>query len=89
MRDARSIVVAVSGVVGIVVIVLIALSQLPDSLPSGRIDTGRSDAIVAIAAAAMTAIGTVVGAYFESGQRARQGRTPSNRGNVRRSAPAT
>lgn len=58
-RDWRAVIVAGGGVFAIVVIVIVATAALPD----GRAATG-SESVVAIASAAVTAIGTVVSAYF-------------------------
>lgn len=58
-RDLRAVIVACSGLAAIVLIVVIGAAALPD----GRAATG-GEGVVAIATAAVTAVGTVVAAYF-------------------------
>jgi hypothetical protein len=63
VRDRRAIVVAVAGLVAIVVIVVAAFVALPGTIAAGKINT-KGENMVAIASAALTAVGTVVSAYF-------------------------
>lgn len=58
-RDWRAVIVACGGLAAIVLIVIVGVAALPD----GRAATG-GESVVAIASAAVTAIGTVVAAYF-------------------------
>jgi len=58
-RDWRAVIIAGGGLLAILLIVLIAVTSLPD----GRAATG-GESVVAIASGAVTAVATVVSAYF-------------------------
>jgi hypothetical protein len=64
LRDSRTAWVAIGAFVAIIVVVVIGIRELPDSIAQGTVDTKKGETIAAILAAALTAIGTVVGAYF-------------------------
>ena len=55
-KEVAGAVVATFGLIALVLIVLIAITQLPD--------TGKSTNIVALASSAFGVIGAIVGAYF-------------------------
>ena len=55
-KEVAGAVVATCGLIALVLIVLIAIAELPD--------TGKSSNIVALASSAFGVIGAIVGAYF-------------------------
>lgn len=61
-RDPRAMVVAVSGLVAVLLIALVGFLLLPGPVAEGTTDTTGAY-IVAIASAALTAVGTMVTAY--------------------------
>jgi hypothetical protein len=62
-RDPRAIIAAVTGLTAILLIAVIGYLLLPGSIPEDQVNT-KGQNIVAIASAAITAVGTVVSAYF-------------------------
>lgn len=62
-RDWRAVIVACSGLGVIGLIAILGFLTAPDSVPAGEVST-KGVNIVAIAASAFTAVGTVLAAYF-------------------------
>jgi hypothetical protein len=62
-RDPRAVVIAVVGMLVILAIVLIAISNLPGDVSSDVKNT-KGESTVAIASAAFTAIASLISAYF-------------------------
>ncbi|MGE5635977.1 MAG: hypothetical protein ACM3UV_03395, partial [Nocardioidaceae bacterium] len=63
LRDMRAMIVALAGLVVVVLVVLIALGSLPGPVPQGQLET-KTPAVQAIAGAAISAVASVVAAYF-------------------------
>ena len=62
-RDFRAVIVALGGLVVIAVIAVLAFILSPGDVPVGRVNN-KGQNIVAVASAAITAVGTVISAYF-------------------------
>jgi len=62
-RDPRAIIIGVTGILAIVIIVLVVVSNLPGDV-AANVKNTKGENAVAIASAAFTAISTVVAAYF-------------------------
>jgi type IV secretory pathway VirB6-like protein len=62
-RDWRAVIVACSGLFAIGVIGIVGVLTIPESVPEGEVST-KGENVVAIAAAAFTAVGTALAAYF-------------------------
>lgn len=64
LDEYRGVIVAVVGMLVLLGIVALALQAIPGPLSRGQVDTKKGESVVAITTAAITAVGTVVGAYF-------------------------
>jgi hypothetical protein len=62
-RDWRAVIVACAGLGVVAVVAIVGFAVAPGSVPAGEVST-KGENIVAICAAAFTAVGTVLAAYF-------------------------
>lgn len=62
-RDWRAVIVTCAGLGVVGVVAIVGFAVAPGSVPTGEVST-KGENIVAIAAAAFTAVGTVLAAYF-------------------------
>lgn len=62
-RDWRAVIVAVVGMCVLAIIAVVGFILVPGSVPEDEVST-KGENVVAISAAAFTAVGTILGAYF-------------------------